>query len=326
MYYSEKLYPFLLKNSKYIIAQEENAADARYYFVPQFSTCFYHDCVFNRNETTDECKFQSSQYLNRILTHVHTTWTFWNSSSGIDHIFVFSWDQASEVFGFYSEIKTKIANSIHLTTLGASKMHPNYNPHKDIVIPPYITNLSLKLSEIQIPLKNRQTFAYFRGTILEDLAYSHGVRQYIRELGNLYPDLYSIHIWHSPKYWDELRNSRFCLCPSGWSSWSPRLFESIVAGVVPIIFADGVGLPFEKFIDYRKVSIKLLNDRVGDLNPILKTISNETLQSKMNEMKSVRHRFIWNDTPQSQDAFEMSIKELWRKGGHRKVVGDDTWI
>lgn len=100
--------------------------------------------------------------------------------------------------------------------------------------------------------------------------YSFGVRQYLKELGSIFPQKYKIHENHSPEYWNELGESLFSLCPSGWSPWSPRLFDSIMTGSIPIIFADDTQLPFEYWIPYRDFSVKIYNKDVGDLDRILK--------------------------------------------------------
>lgn len=49
--------------------------------------------------------------------------------------------------------------------------------------------------------------------------------------------------------------SIFCLSPAGDTPSSARLFDAIVSGCIPVIVSDELELPFEGFIDYRKVWI-----------------------------------------------------------------------
>ena len=76
------------------------------------------------------------------------------------------------------------------------------------------------------PPHDRPTFASFRGTIFDDYAYSKGVRQALRELAKGDPDKLKVSASPHPFYLEEMAQSTFCLCPSGWSPWSPRLFEA----------------------------------------------------------------------------------------------------
>ena len=57
----------------------------------------------------------------------------------------------------------------------------------------------------------------------------------------------------SPVRWlDDLRDSRFYLCPSGAGPQTTRFFETLYVGRVPVLIGDVWRLPFEEFIDYSK--------------------------------------------------------------------------
>ncbi|KAI8854931.1 exostosin family-domain-containing protein [Chytridium lagenaria] len=255
----------------------------------------------------------------------------------------------SEVLGWRSDVRKRIETAIQLTTVGAVRRYENFDPHKDIVIPPFanltnafkvlnawsgvtlsdvyelfqgvkeilispgvsmtgklsmwLSKLSKKLMKLISTQHTRGIFAYFRGTIIPDFRYSHGVRQYLKELGNLYPTRYWIREGHSPYYWHELRNATFSLCPSGWSSWSPRLFDSIVAGAIPVIFADGIALPFEREVDYRKVAVKIGNSDVAKVDEVLRNVTEREVRKKQMVMGRIRHHFVWNSPPKSGTRF-----------------------
>ncbi|KAJ3105842.1 hypothetical protein HDU97_007486 [Phlyctochytrium planicorne] len=347
MYYMEYLWPELVKKSPFFTSNDQ---EATFYLVPQYSTCHYHKCVFEKSKSTDQCKEDTAAYLTESKQH-------WNVSGGSDHLLIFTWDQASEVLGWNHPIRKRISSTIHLTTLGSQIPFENFNPHKDIVIPPFANfsrvleiqkqnaieaklietfqgimkdfNVTRILDELLAAsynaisnfggLPTRGIFAYFRGTILPDFRYSFGVRQYLKELGNLYPDLYWVREGHSPDYWHELLNSTFSLCPSGWSSWSPRLFDSIVAGAIPVIFADNIALPFEYNVDYREFSVKLRNDDVSQLHSVLQSISPAEILRKRRAIDKIVPSFVWNIPPRPNDAFHMTILELHRKRKHKGI-------
>lgn len=57
-------------------------------------------------------------------------------------------------------------------------------------------------------------------------------------------------------------SARFCLVPRGQSAWTRRAFESFFAGCVPVLLSDHVELPYEKYVDYSKMTVKWPGDRI----------------------------------------------------------------
>merc|ERR1712003_455814 len=66
-------------------------------------------------------------------------------------------------------------------------------------------------------------------------------------------------------YWEELQRSKYAMHIHGYQPFSPRLFEIIVAGAVPIIIAPGYVLPFEDILDWRQFSISVQATEAGKL-------------------------------------------------------------
>lgn len=375
----ELLFPRLVLQSAF--AHLDAAHGANWFLIPQYTTCYYHSCLwkFPGNHTTDECKQMTGDYLAEILDKVERNYPFFRQSAGANHLLVFPWDQASEIVGWSHPVRDRIKNAVHLTTLGSVVPYENFNPHKDIVIPPF-TNFSQALELHPDPFswpcssplntfkwrdavswniqqwadlkdagvayllhsvlgsnekskscrckwhsRPRGTFAYFRGTILDDFKYSQGVRQYLKVLGDNLPKKYHIHNEHSKKYWLEVGDSVYSLCPSGWSSWSPRLFDSIMTASIPVIFADGIQLPFEALVDYRSFAVKIANAKVDTMDSQLSDISAEEIAEKRRNMIRIRHKFIWNSPPQTGDAFYSTMELLSRKTSPNKPVGLDEF-
>lgn len=318
-YHMERLFPTLVRKSMHMT---HNASLASFYLIPHYSTCFYHSCVFSRtsNFTADECKNQTGDYMARVLNYVESTGPYWSMNAGADHVIVFSWDQASEILGWNHPSRRRVSSAIHLTTFGSVEMHPNFNPHKDIVIPPFsnYSRILKRYSDSGTWINgNRSMFAYFRGTFIDDFDYSKGVRQYFKQLGRVYPEKYHIHPFHSTTYWSEMTQTVFALCPSGWSPWSPRLFDSMISGAIPVIFADSTKLPFENVIDYRSFSVKINNSRVGFVDGILKSVAN--VPEKRAMTLRYRKHIVWDE---GGLAFENCIKELERRRSRFKSIGN----
>jgi hypothetical protein len=68
----------------------------------------------------------------------------------------------------------------------------------------------------------------------------------------------------SGKYEVIMGDARFCLIPRGQSSWTLRTFEAFFAGCIPVLLSDHVELPFERFVDYSKMSVKWPADKIDD--------------------------------------------------------------
>ncbi|KAJ3219178.1 hypothetical protein HK099_004776 [Clydaea vesicula] len=351
MYYIERLFPKILKKSVY---KTKDPQSANFFFVESYTTCVYHNCHFNEGKTTDECKLKTGDYLEKIIKYIRSysfefkvnrkdggveeqnsnKISYWDRNGGLDHIFVFSWDQASEILGWNHPIRQLVKPSIHLTTFGTIENHSNFNSHKDVVIPPY-SNYELQLKKVEGFEKNyqkyikleRKIFAYFRGTFIKDHKYSKGVRQFLWEIGKTHGEKFKIFEFHSENYWNEMFNSTFSLCPQGWSPWSPRLFDSMIAGTIP----DGTKLPFETTkLDYSSFSLKLLNKNVHMIKEVLERNfedEKKILRLRRNLYK-YRKEVVWYFSEEEENfdvdrgAFGNVMLELKKKGFVVGAVGN----
>ena len=97
--------------------------------------------------------------------------------------------------------------------------------------------------------------------LLSDPEYSKGLRKLLFSQYE-HDDDFHLYEGKSPTYSENLRRSIFCLCPRGFAVWSPRVYESVLSGCIPVILADGMHLPFSfqnSGIDWRKFpSFKIL--------------------------------------------------------------------
>mmetsp|Transcript_23703 Transcript_23703/g.57875 ORF Transcript_23703/g.57875 Transcript_23703/m.57875 type:complete len:486 (-) Transcript_23703:145-1602(-) len=98
-------------------------------------------------------------------------------------------------------------------------------------------------------------------------------------------------------YAQMLNSSQFCLVPPGTVGWSPRLFDAIYAGCIPVIIAQNTVFPFETEIDYSKFSVRIPTDEAArDPSVIerkLRALGSGAKRRMQEEALRVRDAFVW---------------------------------
>ncbi|CAF4888756.1 unnamed protein product [Rotaria socialis] len=99
----------------------------------------------------------------------------------------------------------------------------------------------------------------------------------------------------SDEYIKSMLRSVFSICPETFRPWSYRIYEAIQLGVIPVILADNVVLPFERFISWQSFSVKI---NVSNLHEIINRVSNITsfkryIAQKLRYASSYSHIFRW---------------------------------
>lgn len=92
-----------------------------------------------------------------------------------------------------------------------------------------------------------------------------------------------------------MRTSKFCLHPAGDTPSACRLFDAIASLCVPVIVSDGIELPFEDVVDYRKFSVFLRSDaalKPGLLVKKLRRVKPEKIFKYQKAMKEVKESFL----------------------------------
>ena len=317
--------------------------DNIYFLLPQYSTCVYHLCLQGRIpkdsliwRPDDTCHDVATRYLTRILNHIQQHYPFWHRHNGADHLLIFAWDGGADLIGRETHLRARLSEAIHLVHLGSPNRTETFRPGHDITIPAFrdfrwaqelLGEHSKRPTRFFSWLTRRKDddrrpiYAYFRGTINKEWLYSHGVRQQLPALAATNPDRYFIKNGHSDFYWTEVVRARFILCPAGWEPWSPRLFDGIVSGALPILLTDQWIVPFERESNKQGVLKEripfeqfLLRTDIANLNGLLDGLTVEEEAAMRMTMASVAHRFIYNLIPQPQDAL-WTIAEIL---SHRK--------
>lgn len=78
---------------------------------------------------------------------------------------------------------------------------------------------------------------------------------------------------HNKEYRDILARSRFALAPRGHGVSTIRFWESLQAGAIPVLLADGTLLP--SYIDWDACTIVVPEENVAQVDAIIRSISTE---------------------------------------------------
>eukprot|EP00927_Polykrikos_kofoidii_P022940 TRINITY_DN21276_c0_g1_i1.p1 TRINITY_DN21276_c0_g1~~TRINITY_DN21276_c0_g1_i1.p1 ORF type:complete len:477 (+),score=42.46 TRINITY_DN21276_c0_g1_i1:85-1515(+) len=128
---------------------------------------------------------------------------------------------------------------------------------------------------------------------------------------------------HLPQdeYAQALADSDFCLAPRGSAVWSPRLFEIIWYGCIPVVIADFYHLPFSCFVDWSGIVIRIAQKDAGQVAQVLQDFRKDAnrLLKFRERLLRLRDYFIWKKEDGKVDAFEMVMLEVYLKQ-QRKCV------
>jgi len=274
--------------------QEPEEADL--YYVPFYSSAI-HLMWNGRHVGYDAGQKRTMETLTKAVNFVRRRWPYWNRHHGADHVFTLTFDYGrcltmNPGLADASGAHPLIENATVISIFG-EQGHKCFDEKRDIVIPPYV-NPNFAAREEFLDESSRTTLAYFRGRV-EDYTlqkmqgdrhcyqgklepknecgwiYSFGYRQRIYEV---YSETEGFDLKQASstnkKASDAslMLTSKFCLCPPGLASWSPRAVESMLYGCNPVFMGPGV-LPFEKSFPWANFSIRITDDQLMELPTLL---------------------------------------------------------
>ncbi|CAE7700612.1 XGD1 [Symbiodinium pilosum] len=116
-------------------------------------------------------------------------------------------------------------------------------------------------------------------------------------------------------YLHSLQTSELCLAPRGSRVWSPRLFEMMWFGCIPVIIASGYYLPgacFFNWTDFAIIVPEEKADQAGELIlPYL--MDSERLTTMRRKVLELRHHFTWSKKETEGDAFDLALLDVYLK-------------
>ncbi|XWS43486.1 hypothetical protein CRYUN_Cryun16bG0108400 [Craigia yunnanensis] len=176
------------------------------------------------------------------VSHVAQKYPYWNRSLGADHfmlachdwvtVYYFSIIRLIDVGARRQLFPSFPRNSIR--ALCNANTSERFNPVKDVSIPEINLQTGKLTGFIGGPSASRRPIlAFFAGGV-------HGpIRPVLLEHWEDKDEDTKVHKY-LPKdvnYNDMMRNSKYCICPSGYEVASPRIVESLNNGCVPVLIS-----------------------------------------------------------------------------------------
>ena len=153
--------------------------------------------------------------------------------------------------------------------------------HNSIVFKTSLIDVSAKVRPIFYPVP-RQTFTPLKNCIY-DISFqgrlnTHEVRSNIetalRTCQNNGLQTYFKKVQQrqvTNDYQDNIRNSRFVLCPRGRGQSSVRFYETMSFGRLPILLADHAALPLNNLIDYNQFVVTVPENDILNVNKYIES-------------------------------------------------------
>ncbi|RAL39335.1 hypothetical protein DM860_002868 [Cuscuta australis] len=230
---------------------------------------------------------------------------FWNRSLGADHFMLSCHD-----WGPYSTTYVPELFNNSIRVLCNANTSEGFNPRKDVPLP----EINLKTGEIAGLIggpspSRRSILAFFAGGL-----HGHIRHVLLDRWKNRDPDILvydKLPEDGKSSYEWMLRNSRFCLCPSGYEVASPRVVEAIYAECVPVLISEGYAAPFSDVLNWKAFSVAVAVEDIGRLKEILMGISGSQYVRMQRRVKQVQRHFVINGPPKRFDLFHMVVHSIW---------------
>ena len=315
------------------------------FYIPIYVTCFLHDHRGLLGLATDFAREgiawvqQNHDHFNRSLGRDHVV-TVAHDIGGClldfalaDHIILIT--NTGEMGDRLDDIRIYAKN----LDPGFALQHLHkrcFSPWKDIVVPPYISSSKMRLGpriNANIDARKEGALATFRGNIARSKQKSSYWVRYSRGIRQLWARLFSkpegpIRITavrplesrestltakdYTSLYEEDFLSAKFCLCPPGWASWTPRPFEAMFLGCVPVLVADDQKLPFSHFVDFNEFTISIKEAQANEILSLLQEYEKDLPRLRAGMEKNWQ-RFTYNMPPRPGDAFHHIAHELNRK-------------
>ncbi|KAK9723952.1 hypothetical protein RND81_05G036700 [Saponaria officinalis] len=276
-----------------------NPEKAHVFFLP-FSVAMMVQFVYVR----DSRDFGTIRHTVRdYINIISSKYPYWNRSQAADHFMLSCHDWGPEASFSVPQLGK---NAIRV--LCNANTSEGFRPEKDVSFP----EINLQTGSIHGFLggpspSRRSTLAFFAGGL-------HGpIRPILLEYWENKDDDLKIYEY-LPKgisYYDMLRNSMFCICPSGYEVASPRVVEAIYTGCIPVLISDHYVPPFSDVLNWKSFSIHVSVNDIPNLKNILISISTRQYLKMYRRILKVRKHFEVNSPPKRYDFFHMILHSVW---------------
>lgn len=297
IYAMEGNFIFQMETTKF---RTRDPAKAHIFFLPMSSTMMVR-FILDRNSRDHwgPMKRTVKDYVNLVASK----YPFWNRSLGADHFIVACHDWGPELS---KAVPNLFTNSIR--ALCNANTSEGFKPSKDVSIPEILLHDGTMRGVIGGPSpRQRGVLAFFAGGV-------HGpIRPILLEhWENKDPDI-QVHKY-LPKgvsYIDMLRQSKYCISPSGYEVASPRMVEALYTGCVPVLLKDHYVAPFSDILNWKSFAVIIQVEDIPNLKKILMGISTTQYLRMQMRGKQVKRHFEVNYPPKRYDVFHMILHSVW---------------
>ncbi|XP_024993061.1 probable glycosyltransferase At5g03795 [Cynara cardunculus var. scolymus] len=246
---------------------------------------------------------------------VASKYPFWNRSLGADHFIVACHDWGPELS---KAVPNLFTNSIR--AFCNANTSEGFKPSKDVSIPEILLRDGTMQGLVGGPSpRQRHILAFFAGGV-------HGpIRPILLEhWENKDPDV-QVHKY-LPKgvsYIDMLRQSKYCISPSGYEVASPRMVEALYTGCVPVLIKDHYVAPFSDVLNWKSFAVIIPVEDIPNLKKILMGISTRQYLRMQRRGKQVKRHFEVNYPPKRYDVFHMILHSVWLRRLNARIHGSN---
>ena len=241
-------------NRSAVRTYDEDAADL--FLVPHDFVCSYIG-LHNTNAI--------DKYLLPLLEWVQKQRTF-QRSNGTDHVFIYTMDNGvfCEVHYDTAAFRDAVRAMIIVGNYGVADSPDCFRAGQDVVIPQWHTFHGSEqhlghenISALACSQHRRDNHVFFKGQIIPGHNCSQNVRSLLADAAASSEPTHRFLFNRG-----SMRDAYFGLAPAGWACWSTRLYDALFSGTVPIIVADPVVEPYERFLDWRSFTVKITTDDI----------------------------------------------------------------
>ena len=125
-------------------------------------------------------------------------------------------------------------------------------------------------------------------------------------------------------YVDIYANSKYYFHLPGHAEWSPRLFEGMFLGAIPVILYQKYILPFSDILDWSSFAILVPESEWENVFDILSQIDEKRYNYLQNNLKSAIKHFCYHKKPIPGDAFYMTMLSIYIRQKNLSGISSNT--
>ncbi|KAK9289860.1 hypothetical protein L1049_008021 [Liquidambar formosana] len=282
---------------------------AHVYFLP-FSVSMMVQFVYVRNS------HDFSPIRQTVIDYVNVVagkYPYWNRSLAADHFMLSCHDWGPE-----TSFSVPYLHKNSIRVLCNANTSEGFDPSKDASFPEINLQTGGTRGLLGGPSPSRRSvLAFFAGGV-------HGpIRPVLLEHWENKDEDIKVHQYlpRGVSYYDMMRKSKYCICPSGYEVASPRVVEAIYTGCVPVLISDHYVPPFSDVLNWKSFSVEVPVKDIPNLKRILTSISTSQYIRMQRRVAQIRKHFEVNSPPKRFDVHHMILHSVWLRRLNVRVHG-----